>query len=93
MRHSTTVTSKGTITIPSPIRKRLGIKQGRKVQVSISKDNKIVVDPGITVEDFEKVREQLVASIPKEKLGLTGRALEDAVENARIAAYKRKYRR
>jgi AbrB family looped-hinge helix DNA binding protein len=92
MPRSTTVTSKGTITIPSAIRKRLGITQGRKVQVSISKDNKIVVDPGFTVEEFEKVREHLVASIPKDKLGMGVRALKDAVEEAKIAEYKRTHR-
>lgn len=91
MSYSTTVTSKGTITIPSSIRKRFGIEQGRRVQVSISEDNKIVLDPGITLEEFEAVRERLIASIPKEKLGLKGKPLKDAIENAKIAEYRRKY--
>ncbi|MFL6373146.1 MAG: AbrB/MazE/SpoVT family DNA-binding domain-containing protein [Pyrinomonadaceae bacterium] len=93
MGQSTTVTSKGTITIPSSIRKRLGIVQGRKVQVSISKDNKIVVDPGVTVDEFEPVREHLVASIPKGKLGLSVPALKKASEEAKIAEYERQHRK
>lgn len=93
MSHSTTVTSKGTITIPSMIRKRLGIKQGRIVDVSISKDNKIVLDPGTTIEEFEEVRKQLVRSIPKQKLRLRGRALKDAIETAKTSYYKQKYRK
>jgi len=93
MGYSTTVTSKGTVTIPSSIRKRLGIQQGRQVQVSVSEDNKIVLDPGLTLEEFEVVRERLVASIPKEKLGLEGKALKKAIDEARIAAYRRKYRK
>lgn len=91
MGYSTTVTSKGTVTIPSSIRKRLGIEQGRQVRVSVSEDNKIVLDPGLTLEEFEVVRERLLANIPKEKLGLKGRALKDAIEKAKIAEYKRKY--
>jgi AbrB family looped-hinge helix DNA binding protein len=91
MNYSTTVTSKGTITIPSSIRKRFGIQQGRKVQVSVTDDNKIVLDPGITIEEFEAVRERLVASIPKDKVGLKGKALKEAIEKAKIAEYRRKY--
>lgn len=91
MSQSTIVTSKGTITIPSSIRKRFGIQQGRRVQVSVSDDNKIVLDPGITLEEFEAVRDRLLASIPKEKLGLKGKALKNAIEKAKIAEYKRKY--
>ena len=93
MGYSTTVTSKGTITIPASIRKLFGIKQGRRVQVSVSYDSKIVLDPGITIEQFEAVRERLVASIPKDKLGLKGKALKNAIEKAKVAEYKRKYQK
>ena len=93
MGYSTTVTSKGTITIPSSIRKRFGIQQGRRVHVSVTDDNKIVLDPGITLEEFEAVRKRLVASIPKEKLGLKGHALKNAIEKVKIAEYKRKYQK
>lgn len=93
MAYSTVVTSKGTITIPSSIRKQFGIEQGRRVNVSVNSDNKIVLDPGITIEEFEAVRERLLASVPKDKLGLRGKALKDAVEKAKVAHYKRKYRK
>lgn len=93
MKYSTTVTSKGTITIPSSIRKHFGIEQGRRVQVSVSSDNKIVLDPGITIEQFEEARQSLLASIPREKLGLSGKALKDAIEKAKIKEYKRKYQK
>ena len=93
MRYSTTVTSKGTITIPSSIRKQFGIEQGRRVHVSVSSDNKIVLDPGITMEQFEAARQRLLASIPRERLGLSGKALKDAVDKAKIKEYKRKYQK
>lgn len=34
MIHTSTVTSKGTITIPAGIRQKLGIKEGDKVEIS-----------------------------------------------------------
>lgn len=36
----TTVTSKGQVTIPKPIRDRLGIKPGTKVAFSLDKDGR-----------------------------------------------------
>lgn len=93
MRYSTTVTSKGTITIPSSIRKHFGIEQGRQIKVSVSSDNKIVLDPGITMEQFEEARKRLLASIPRKRLGLTGKALKEGIEKAKIEAYKQKYQK
>jgi len=91
MRYETTITSKGTITIASPLRKALNLKPGRKVRLSLDKDNRLLIDPGMTVEEFEAARERLVSKIPKHKLGLTGRSLKDAMEMAKIAEYKKKY--
>ena len=91
MRYETTITSKGTITIASPLRKALNLKPGRKVRLSLDKDNKLLIDPGMTVEEFESARERLISSIPRKKLGLTGLPLKNAIEKARITEYKKKY--
>jgi hypothetical protein len=61
--------------------------------LSVSSDNKIVLDPGITMEQFEEARRRLVASIPREKLGLSVKALKDAVDKAKIKDYRRKYQK
>lgn len=37
---TTTVTSKGQVTIPKPIRDRLGIRQGSKVAFELDKDGR-----------------------------------------------------
>lgn len=89
MRYETTITSKGTITIAAPIRKALGLKPGQEVQLSINKDNKVIIDPGTTMEEFEALRASIVSKIPKHKLGLTGRSLKEAIDKARIAEYKK----
>lgn len=88
MSYTTTVTSKGTITLPSQIRKAFRITPGRKVTVSVNDRGEIVVRPGITLEEFETIRERLVASIPKEKLGIKGRALKEAIANAWVEDHK-----
>ncbi len=91
MRYETTITSKGTITIASPLRKALNLKPGRKVRLSIGSENKLLIDPGMTIEEFESARERLLSSIPKGKLGLKGIALKTAIEKAKIAEHKKKY--
>ncbi|CAN5741774.1 hypothetical protein BH24ACI3_BH24ACI3_08360 [soil metagenome] len=88
MRHETTITSKGTITIPASIRKELGLRAGQKVGLAINKNNKVVIDPGTTIEEFEAIRNEIVAKIPREKLGLTGRSLKKALAEAWIADHK-----
>ncbi|HMM79860.1 MAG TPA: AbrB/MazE/SpoVT family DNA-binding domain-containing protein [Pyrinomonadaceae bacterium] len=88
MDYKTTVTSKGTITLPSPIRKAFRITPGRKVTVSVNDKGEIVVKPGTTFEEFEKLREEIVAKIPKHRLGLTGRALKEAIANAWVDDHK-----
>lgn len=88
MQYETTITSKGTITIASPIRKALGLKTGQKVRLSIDKDKKVIIDSGTSFEDFEEVRARIVAKIPKEKLGLTGKALKKAIADAWVADHQ-----
>ena len=88
MRYETTITSKGTITIAAPIRKALHLKPGQKVHLSINKDNKAVIDPGTTMEEFEALRASIVRKIPKHKLGLTGRALKEAIAEAWVADHR-----
>lgn len=88
MRYESTITSKGTITIASPIRKALGLKAGQKVKLSINKDNKVIIDAGVTLEEFEATRKEIVRKIPKKKLGLTGRALKEAIAQAWVADHK-----
>lgn len=70
MRFPTTITSKGTITIASEVRKAFGLRAGQKVDVVMDK-GKIFIEPGMTIEEFEKVRDEIVRRIPKHKKGLS----------------------
>jgi antitoxin PrlF len=48
---SATITSKGQITLPIEVRRRLGLKQGDKVEFVYDEDGRTVVRPEATDED------------------------------------------
>jgi len=82
MKYTTTVTSKGTITIAAPIRKALGLRTGQKVSLSLDENQHVVISSGTSVADFEKLRDELTRKIPSHKKGLTGEALKEAAAKA-----------
>jgi AbrB family looped-hinge helix DNA binding protein len=56
---ATRVTSKGQVTIPKPLRDRLGIKPGSAVEFELSVDGRVVltkVDRDTPVSRFEALR-------------------------------------
>ena len=54
--HSSTISSKGQITVPLEIRRRLGLKEGDRVEF-IVKDELTVIRPARAIENpFEKYR-------------------------------------
>jgi AbrB family looped-hinge helix DNA binding protein len=92
MRYESTITSKGTITIAAPIRKALGLKPGQTVRLELDKKNdRVLLDAGISPEDFEAARERLVSKIPKRKLGMSALMLRNAIEKAKKADRKKRY--
>ena len=82
MKYGTTVTSKGTITIAAPLRKALGIKSGQKLALSLNEDNKIVLDAGTNMSDFELLRARVTKNIPDHLKGLAGESLRRAAADA-----------
>jgi AbrB family looped-hinge helix DNA binding protein len=56
---ATTVTSKGQVTIPKPVRERLGIVPGSRVQFELAEDGRVVLvnlEQSKPVSRFEKLR-------------------------------------
>ena len=56
---ATTVTTKGQVTIPKPVRDRLGIKPGNAVDFELAQDGRIVlvkVGGGRQISRFEAIR-------------------------------------
>jgi AbrB family looped-hinge helix DNA binding protein len=87
MKYTSTITSKGTITIAAPLRKALGFKPGQKVSLTLDKNRQVVIGGGTSVLDFEKLRDEITKKIPSHKKGLTGQALKDAAAKAWITDY------
>jgi AbrB family looped-hinge helix DNA binding protein len=79
MRYPTTITSKGTITIASPVRKALGLKPGQKLNMFINEHKNVEIETGISIEDFEKRRDEILkkVTIPDHLKGLTVRELRE----------------
>jgi AbrB family looped-hinge helix DNA binding protein len=87
MRYESTITSKGTITIAAPIRKALGLKPGQKVRLELDeKNNRVLLDTGMTIEQFEKIRDEILSKYPKRQ-PLTGKALKEAAAKAWASSY------
>jgi bifunctional DNA-binding transcriptional regulator/antitoxin component of YhaV-PrlF toxin-antitoxin module len=87
MKYTSIITSKGTITIAAPLRKALGFKPGQKVSLTLGKNRQVVISGGTTVDDFEKLRDEITKKLPNHKRGLTGQALKEATAKAWIADY------
>ena len=79
MAYESKITSKGTITIAAPIRRALGLKPGQMVRLFINKHKNVEIDSGIAMEEFEKLRDEILekVKIPDHLKGLTARELRD----------------
>ena len=72
MRYPTKMTSKGTITIASPLRKALGLKPGQTVHLEFDeKNDQVVFKPEMTLEKFEKIRDEILSRYPDRPKGLS----------------------
>lgn len=68
---STTVTSMGQVTIPKPVRDRLGIKPGNAVEFELAADGRVVlvkVDGGRRVSRFEALRGRAGAGLSTDEI-------------------------
>jgi AbrB family looped-hinge helix DNA binding protein len=85
MKYTSTITSKGTITIAAPLRKSLGFKPGQKVSLTLGENQQVIIGGSTTVADFEKLRDEITKKIPSHKKGLTGQALKEATAKAWVS--------
>jgi bifunctional DNA-binding transcriptional regulator/antitoxin component of YhaV-PrlF toxin-antitoxin module len=83
------MTSKGTVTIAAPLRKALGLKPGQTVKMELDKkNNRILMDTGLTIEQFEKIRDEILSKYPNRPKGLSIKAMRDAAAKAWIEDHK-----
>ncbi len=82
------MTSKGTITLASEVRKAFDLKPGQRIDVVVN-DGKISIDTGMTMEQFEKIRDEIVDRIPKQKKGLSLSKMRELATRNWLAAKKK----
>ena len=87
MKYTTTVTSKGTITIAAPLRKALGIKAGQTLSFDITSDNRLVLETGTDMRAFQAKRALITDKIPDHLKGLSAEELQKAAAKAWLAGY------
>lgn len=82
MANTATVTSKGQTTIPKPIRDRLNLKAGDRVQFVVEEGGKVVLVPA-TVRITE-----LRGILPRPKRPVSLEAMEAAVKSGAMEKFK-----
>jgi AbrB family looped-hinge helix DNA binding protein len=87
MKYTTTVTSKGTVTIAAPLRKALGIKAGQTLSFDITSDNRLVLETGTDMKTFQAKRALITKKIPDHLKGLSVEELRKASSKAWLAGY------
>jgi antitoxin PrlF len=80
---SSTISSKGQITIPLEIRLRLGLKEGDRVEFIIDNDRTILRPAQAPEDPFEKYRGILPAFSSKEEINAWVRSLRDEEDKDR----------
>ena len=84
---TTTITSKGTATIPKEIRDILQLREGSKINF-IVEAGKIIIERALTLEE---VREQNGKYIKPELMKLSVKQTKERAETLKIQELKKKY--
>jgi len=89
MRYRTKMTSKGTITISAPIRKALGFKPGQTIELELDEqNNRVLMDTGMTIERFERIRDEVLSKYPNRPKGLSMNAMRNMAAKALVTGSK-----
>jgi antitoxin PrlF len=85
-----TITTKGQITVPAEIRKKLGVKAGDRLHFRLSDSGKLTVTPIRRRSIFERLDELKLPSIGRP---VTQEDIDAAIEQEVSARYRRLRRR
>ncbi len=93
MTYHTTMTSKGQVTIPADIRRRLKLKPGQSIQFEF-RNNEAVVKAQTWQEELARVQNKVQAHLKKHNIKpLTDEELDDAINEAAQQAAIERYQR
>jgi len=93
MKYSTTLTSKGQMTLPAPFRKKLGLKPGEQVLVEM-RGNEVIIQKNNWLENLHRVQEENRAYLKKKGIKpLTDKELDNTINDAAEIAAIERYQR
>ncbi|MGI9028124.1 MAG: AbrB/MazE/SpoVT family DNA-binding domain-containing protein [Candidatus Saccharimonadales bacterium] len=91
MTYQTTMTSKGQVTIPADIRKKLGLKPGQSIQFEF-RGNEAIVKAQTWQADLEKIQRKMQIHLKKQGIKpLSSKKLDEAINKAAEAAATERY--
>lgn len=94
MTYSTTMTSKGQITIPAKIRHNMGLKAGESVRFKIEKDNQVVIEKNDWKQRLNELNKEVSAHLLEHKIKpLSDEELDAAINESAEQAATERYQR
>ena len=88
------MTSKGQVTIPVAIRRRLGLKSGQPVQFKLVKNNQVVIEKNDWRRGLDELHKEVAAHLKKHHIKpLSDEELDDAINAAAAEAAIERYKR
>lgn len=94
MMYTTTVTSKGQVTIPATIRRNLGLKAGESVRFRVENNNQVVVEKNDWKLGLNELHKEVANHLKKHNIKpLTDKELDDAINEAAEQAAIERYQR
>lgn len=83
MIHATTLTSKGQITIPVAIRRKLGLRTGETVRFALTKNNQVIIEKDDWKHGLSQLHKEVAAHLKKRNIKpLTDEELDNAIAEA-----------
>lgn len=93
MRYSSTMTSKGQVTIPAEIRRKLGFKPGESIRFKLS-ENVVKIEKNDWQGELDKLHRKVARHLKKHNIKpLSDEELDDAINKAAEEAALERYRR
>lgn len=92
MTQSTTITSKGQVTIPISIRRKMGLKTGETVKFSINNMGKVVIEKNDWKAGISGLGKEVSAHLKKQNIKpLTDEQLDELINSSASRAISQKY--
>ncbi len=89
MNYSSNLTSKGQVTVPAKIRRRLGLKPGEPVRFRVNKANQVIIEKNSWKDDLTELHKEVVDQLRKRGItALRDEELDQLIDQSAAAAVR-----